>query len=258
MYLLLTDETNVAHNPTTPFFIYGGIFFPIQNLLELHDVVEHIRASCGYQPEDTLKFDTRARPGHVNFEQNKEAKRLILELCVRLDIKFVVHLIHHGIIQGQEFEQQVTWAADYVISRFNLFLETQDSTGICVMDNLPPDIHYKYLSQKFQIGLNTPMMRLRLSRIKLFATSCVNASHANSVMDIVLGTFRYCINEPANQGAAQQMMRDIFQLLWRREQTSNSLQTDGLIFRPPINEILSSRFQDEYRDLLKRLEGLLI
>ncbi len=142
----------------------------------------------------------------------------VIELCTKLDCKFIVHIILHAIIEKQDFEQQVQWAADYVIGMFNRFLSEINDVVICVIDNVPMKGQYKYLSEKFVYGLKVgPDKTVRLDRIKMFATSCINASHANSAMDIVLGCFRYCINNPKNPQAAKAIIGKVSDLLWGKK-----------------------------------------
>ncbi len=53
-----------------------------------------------------------------------------------------------------------------------------------------------------------------LDRIKLLTSTCTNASHASSAMDVTLGAFRYCINQPKNLPAARAMMAKVVRLIW--------------------------------------------
>jgi len=53
----LTDETNQQVSKTSLFFIYGGLFFPIEHLNTLDSEIENIRTGAGYNPEDVFKFE---------------------------------------------------------------------------------------------------------------------------------------------------------------------------------------------------------
>jgi len=52
MFILLTDETNTQPTDDIKFFAYGGLFFPIEKLPDLHTEIETIRKEAGYGPED--------------------------------------------------------------------------------------------------------------------------------------------------------------------------------------------------------------
>jgi hypothetical protein len=261
MYLLVGDETNMQPSKGVTFFVYGGIFFPVEVLCEMDAGVSAIRQATGFTSEDELKFATPTRPARVSPSQHTEAKRRVVDLCVDLGVKFIVHVIHHGIIKNQDIDQQVQWAADYVFSRFNLFLCGAEEHGLCIVDNLPVSKQFKYLSEKFAIGLRFPNGQTRrLDRIKLFGASCVNASHANSAMDIVLGSFRYCINDPSNIAAARKMMARVMSLMWHKKLAGGPEVLDnGLVIRPSLSRVVQDypSFVADYQSLLDNVFGLL-
>jgi len=260
MYLLLADETNQQPSRNAKFYVYGGVFFPIDSLVELHVQIDKIRCVAGYGPADKFKFDTRSRPSHVSFEASTAAKRKTLDICKSLKCKFIVQVILHDIIKNQGIEQQSYWAADYVFGRFNTFLKVEAKDfGICVIDNLPTKNQYKYLSKKFATGLTLHTgTTVSLSNIKLFGTSCIGASHACSAMDIVLGSFRYCINNPENEDAAKNMMGKVMDLLWHtRENQKIKVLEKGLIVRPKITQIRSLEHKQKYQELFDHINYLI-
>lgn len=258
MHILLTDETNQQPSSEAKFFVYGGLFFPVEKLTALHDGIESIRRSAGYRDEDELKFHTRSRPEQVSHDAATQAKREVLALCTDAGCRFIVHLILHDIIANQEQDQQVQWAADYVIGRFNEFLREENGHGICVVDNLPRRSEFRYLSDKFTRGLTLDNgSTIRLDRVKLLASTCIGASHAASAMDIVLGSFRYCINSPSNVEAAKEMLPKVMSMMWHKEVgDTRYVRNRGLIFRPNIVEIRVEEYRLEYEALLSQLKEL--
>ena len=258
MQIMFTDETNQQPSRDGRFFVYGGLLFPVENLGVIHEDIERIRDDAGYRPTDVLKFDTRSRPDRVSRQQATEAKQRIIALCSDLGCKFIVHIILHDIIRNQDPVQQVRWAADYVIGRYNQYLEEIDDVGVCIVDNLPNGTEFQYLVDKFTVGLNLPDHRsASLDRIKLFASTRIGASHAHSAMDIVLGSFRYVINNPRNLDAASAMIKQVAKMMWAHERNGvRYIRERGLIIRPPLDSIRSSRYRTEYEDLLKRLDEL--
>jgi len=259
MHILLTDETNRHPSRDAQFFVYGGLLFPVDALGVLHTGMEAIRRTAGYRPGDELKFDTRARPAHVTMDAATNAKRQTIELAQRAGCKFIVHVILHAIIENQDADQQIQWAADYVIGRFNQYLHEVGDDGICILDNLPNGSEFGYLSAKFANGLTLDTgTRLSLDRIKLFASTCLGASHANSVMDIVLGTFRYCINNPRNEEAARAMLGSVARLMWGREENGQMIvRGRGLILRPEISDVRNDGYRRQYEELIAHIVRLL-
>jgi len=258
MYIILTDETNKEPSRDSNFFVYGGLFFPVDTLLKLDQEISKIRREAGYHTIDTFKFDTRSCPAHVSPEKAKIAKEKTIKTCINLGCKFVVHVISHKVIKEQDFKKYAVWSADYVIGRFNYFLDKiVNDYGMCIIDNLPQDIQYKYLSDKFLEGLKVQGRTVRLSRIKLFAATCIGAAHANSAVDIVLGSFRYCINNPTNITAAKSMISDVLALMWH-ERKGNTIYLDGkgLILRPKL-ESISGPLKKEYTNLIAHINSLI-
>jgi hypothetical protein len=261
MHVLLTDETNIRPSKDIRFFIYGGLIFPIEALSVLDMGIAKIRAKAGFKPQDVLKFATSTRPNHLTAEEHTEAKREVVNLCLSTNCKFIAHIIHHDIIKNQDQDQQLHWAANLVIGRYNQFLREALDNGICIVDNLPVTKQFRYLSEKFTQGL---MLKggqtVRLDRIKLFGATCINASHASSAMDIVLGSFRYCINDPANINAAREMMRQVVKMMWYRK-VGNTYYVGGrgLIIRPPLKTLSENypKFKPEYDQMIDSIKGLL-
>lgn len=259
MHLLLTDETNRQPSDDVKFFVYGGLALPNEAIEPVHRAIENIRQEAGYLPGDEFKFDTRSRPENVSIEKSREAKRQVIEVCRDSDCIFFVHVILHKIIAKQDPVQQIQWAADYVISRYNMFLGSKSDTGICVIDNLPEKGQFQYLTDKFQHGLHLPDGDpLPLDNIRLYAATSVGAGHVNSAMDIVLGAFRYCINNPKNPQAASEMLRNLVPMMWgRRENGRYQVLDRGLILRPPIEQISNASFREEYKALIDQINELL-
>ncbi|BCS88117.1 hypothetical protein [Pseudodesulfovibrio sediminis] len=258
MHIMLTDETNRRPSTRNKFFIYGGLVMPVDAVSDLDDGIKHIRQEAGYNSTDVLKFDTNARPEQVAIEACTDAKRQVIALCNELECKFIVHIILHAIIRNQDQDRHVKWAADYVIGRYNKYLNIVGDDGICVIDNLPCMGQWKYLGEKFCTGLQLPDGNRVLDRIKLFSATCVEASHANSAMDIVLGSFRYCVNDPQNLDAAREMLNSVVPLIWTTTLPDGrkSGSGRGLIFRPPIAEIRVDNYRQEYQTLIDNLNDL--
>ena len=98
MYCLLTDETNAEASAKAKFFIYGGLFFPLDKLPDLDRHVETIRAKAGYKLGDSFKFDTNFRPKHVSIEASTEAKKEVVQLCLDLGCRFIALVILYRIL----------------------------------------------------------------------------------------------------------------------------------------------------------------
>lgn len=256
MYLLVADETNRAGSATIKFLIYGGLIIPLKELVALNAGIDDIRAKAGYLPGDELKFDTRSRPPNVEVEAATQAKREVIELCCSLRARFVVQASLHDLIKDQADDDQIEFAANTILSAFNKFLTEQSSYGICLVDNRPTKRQWRYLGDKFSVGLTFPSgSTRRLDRVLVYGATCVNAGHVNSAMDVVLGTFRYCVNKPLNDAAARSMLKSVMRLMLNKKIGDSIRITDhGLLLRP--KNVEAGLLRDEYENLVSHLNTL--
>jgi len=259
MYIMFADETNMQPSEDARFFIYGGLIIDSSRLDDLHDGVERIREAYGYLPPDELKFSTRERPEQVTIENAKRAKQDVIDLCAQLDCTFLAYVILHEIIKNQLQDTIIKFAVNSILGRFEKFLREHEDTGIVLVDNLPVRSQWSYLSQKFSEGIETSSGMRRLDHIRLLGATCVGASHACSAMDIVLGSFRYCSNNPQNRDAAQEMIRNVNRLLWHKVGDGVlHVKEYGLIQRPIRENIRISDYRQEYRNFINELNDLIM
>ena len=256
MHILVSDETNQQPSKDAKFFIYGGLFIPVDSLPELDALVARARKESDYEPGDELKFGTHSRPDHVTVEQHIAAKNGVLEGCYDLGVRFSAYLVLHDIAKSRPLEEQVGWGVNTIMSAFNRFLEEKKDTGICVVDRLPFAGGYQKLRELFQTGITTEKVTMPLDRIHLFATTCGGASHASSVTDIVLGAFRYCVNRREPTTATDTMFPLVAHLMWYKKQGNTVyLGERGLIYRP--KEVKYEPYKREYDRLDEHLRALL-
>lgn len=257
MYILFTDETNNRPSDAVKFFICGGLFFPLDALLKIDQGIAQIRHAAGYLPKDSLKFDTRSRPPQVTMAAATEAKSKVIDLCLENKCRFIALVIHHKIVANKG-DNQFLWAMDAIIAKFNQVMRDEMSHGICIMDTLPVEQgQWKYFSDKFCAGLHFDGKDDQpLARIRLFAATCNNASYISSAVDIVLGTFRYCVNNPKNLDAAQKMMKNVVGMMHKKiDGNTIFLREFGLLFRPQTVRI--AEYKQAYDDLVVHLTVLL-
>jgi len=256
MHLLLTDETNVTPGTGAEFFACGGLIIHLDRVPDMDRGIADIRDAQGYGSEDDLKFDTRERPSHVTIEQAREAKRQVVELCRRLECKFIAYVILHKIIRGGP-EGAVVFGLNTVLWRFNKFLEQNHDWGVVLTDTLPVVSAKSFYQQKFKRGLVLGDKAVTLRNIRLFGSTCIGASHLASAIDIVLGAFRYCISSPRNREAAGTMMVNVVDLMWGEVEGDNLRVLDkGLVLRPKLDAIRHPVYRAKYDDLLRNLAEL--
>lgn len=257
MYVLLTDESNLEPGENIKFFTYGGLIVPLANVAALHQQVSQIRKDAGYESADRLKFETKSRPKQVSVEVATAAKKAVVTAAIDSGCKFIAYVVLHAIAKNQDIQTNIQFGANSVIAKFNTYLTQEKSHGLVATDRLPKGTEFEYLAEKFTKGLALQKGEAQeLDRVVMFSSTCINASHLSSVMDIVLGTWRYCINQPLNTEAAKDMMSQLVKLIWHIPMGENIFAHErGLLFRP--KEVNHPPYKAEYDALLKHLNSLL-
>ena len=262
MYYLFADETNTTpkYDRGVKFFIYGGLIVPADQLSSIDSEIRKLRNDKGYLPTDSLKFDSHSRPSSVSAEDFGKIKNQIVELAINKGCVALLYVAHHEIAKGPGLATTIKWGADHIISKFHNFLNTKRDAGIMILDRLSDTAEYSMLTEKFTTGLIYPDKTVPLERIKIFASSCDNASHLSSLADIVIGSFRYCINDPANFEASKVMMGNLVKLVWAdKDKSGEHLYPfeKGLTFRPRPETVTIPQYKADYDLLLKHLNTLL-
>jgi hypothetical protein len=128
----------------------------------------------------------------------------------------------------------VRFGVNTLLVKFNQFLGQGKDVGIAVMDRIPVKDQFKYLKDKFQLGVEFPDGGTqRLENIVGYATTCDGASHLASMADILLGSFRHCVNEPTKDIANAAIFPTLAQVMWHRNEGGKRKFLDyGLTLRP--------------------------
>jgi hypothetical protein len=255
-YILYGDETNAEPGEHVEFFIYGGVWLPIERLPDLDKAVAAIRKEAGYEPGDILKFDTRSRPDRVSRAEHTAAKQAVLQAAFDLGLRFCAVVVLHDIAWDPEWRWSLQ--ADELLQTFDSFLVRHDGVGVVVMDRTGT-IH-DYLIEKGQRGYvkRKTDASTRFRRIHSFSAGAIGTSHLASVADIVLGSFRYCVNDIKETAASQRMLPAVVRLMWHiRARTSGDahLAGHGLLLRPQVVKYRSH--QARYDAMTSRLNRVI-
>jgi hypothetical protein len=252
------DEADREQGRGQKYFVYGAIFVPTNSMQALHAAVEKARKASGLADTDSLKSATKSRPKSLSADAHRELKNNIMMLAREVGkVKFCAQVTLHDLARNQNNYELVTWGANTVLGKFNSFLGENKSYGYALLDRMPIDNPYKYLQEKFQLGMvfiDKPS--IRFERILGFGHSVDGSSHLCSVADILLGAFRYCVNEPDNEEAGKAMFPTLISMMWKRDRDGKSYVNEcGLVFRP--QNVKEAKHQAEYNTLIARLEGYL-
>lgn len=257
MVLLFIDETNNQPREGVKFFICGGLFCSEDSFKRIDDGINALRKRYTFQPTDILKFDTNTRPKHLTAEQATEVKAKVIDLCLENNARFAACLTHHSVVTEKQ-DQQFFWAVNTVLAVFNQHLRSINEWGICFVDNLPTkQSQYKYFVEKFCEGLKIPSGKtFPLERIRTYGATCNNASNLSSAADVVLGAFRFCVNNPA-KAVTEAMMVKVAKMMHHRNILGQRvIKEHGFMLRP--KQIQAPQYQKEYEELRAHLNTLVM
>lgn len=254
MHCMVADEADAEQGRGQKFFIYGAIFVEQGKLKSLHEEVESARVKAKYARTDSLKFADKTRPAHVSREDHKTLKAEIVKIAAKHDVTFCAYATLHELAKNKEHGELITWGANTLLGRFNEFLKHKDNdVGVVMFDRIPIEHENRYLKEKFQIGLTFPEKpSMVLERILSYSSTCDGASHFSAMVDILVGSFRYCVNEPDRKLAGAAMFPDLVNLMWKGK---DGLMDKGLVLRP--KKVEAEPHKKEYDELLSRLREYL-
>jgi hypothetical protein len=255
MYLMYGDEAD--HVPgIKEFIVCGAIFIDAERAKALHDAVDQARREARFTPTDSLKSGSNTRPAGCSSKQHAELKNRVLELANEHQVTFVGYACSHEIARGapgktpkEKQETAVQFGFNELLKTFNDFLGSAQAFGLVTLDRRDPNPQFAHMQKKFQIGLEYSRSTQPLHRIVGYSLTCDGCSHLASVADIVVGAFRYCVNEPNNEVVGPKMFQSVASLTWK-----SGTYFRGLTLRPQGG---STHYAPQYDALIARLKGYL-
>jgi hypothetical protein len=252
------DEADHVQASNRKFFVYGAIFVPVNSVKALHAEIELARLNAGLVKTDSLKSASSHRPKNISVEAYRDLKNSVMTKAREIGhVRFCAQVVLHELASNQSHDDLVLWGANTILGKFNQFLWENKTFGYAILDRLPVKDPYSYLKQKFQVGMTFPdKSTKRLGHIVCFAHAVDGSSHMCSVADVLLGAFRYCVNEPDNEEAGKAIYPTLVSMMWNYERDGKAVFDErGLVFRP--QGIKASQYQAEYDALSERLYGYL-
>ena len=263
MYLMYADETDHHQEGAAPFFLYGAVFIPADVATDLSNFVAVTRTAAGFRPGDIFKFASAGLPIHVTRQAHTHAKREVVRYAGELGVTFSVNVVLHALARTRPHDTLVEWGANTMLGAFNTFLRERVDTGLAFLDRLPIAGSDDYIKERFGCGLDIaprsgrPGSRQPLDRILGIHPSIQGASHFASVADVVLGSFRYCVNELERDQAPRQILPPLVRMMWRTTHRPQqpTVRDARIIIRPM--RIDNDELREQYDTLIRRLDAFL-
>ena len=250
MHFLYTDEANIDPKDTE-FFIYAGVAVPGEAAKPLSDELEKIRSEHSYKPGDLLKFNTVERPDHVSQDAHREAKRLLVEAAGRHGVKLLASFILHNVATSPDEARRNE--INRICYHFDCFLARENDHGLVLIDPFTDSLGQavNHLREKFSVGLvGMPYSKtMKLARILGYHLAPIGTSHFCSLVDVVIGSLRFAVNNRNNVGRPQEVAKVLVQQLAPLCITDSADRADELsIFFSP-KTIEWPAYLETYREL---------
>jgi hypothetical protein len=170
-------------------------------------------------------------------------------------VRFMAYAVHHGIASKQKADLWL-WALKTLLCQFDLFLRREKSHGMCLVDRFENDlsllkrIHQQGVDPEFWGG----RLPHRLENVWCYGTINVGTTHIASMVDIVLGAFRYCLNEMVRKNVPLILYKKVRPLMLCELGNPSRVKEWGLFLRP--KDVKATSYKQDYDALLKHLESL--
>ena len=248
MNFLYCDESNL-NKQDFDFFVYGGLSIDAERAHLLSASIEKIRVDSGVPRDFILKFN----PGPPNFthQQFTQLKQAIIQTAVAHGCVFLTSMILHNVATSPDDARRNE--INRICLHFHYGLSFVNDYGLVLIDQFDDKQIDGHLREKFLIGavrLPYPPHEIRLSRILGFHYAAIGQSHFGSLVDIILGSFRFSINaftrgQTANLPTAGRMLAMISPMFHRR--ADGKVSETSLFFSPKI--IRSAAYLRRYEAL---------
>lgn len=248
MYLLYCDESNLEEREDD-FFVYGGLAIEAEAAVALSTTMDAIRREAGFPPDFVLKFNPR--PKHLNHQQFSFVKQRVIQAAVDSRATFLSSLILHNVATSPDEARRN--AINTICFHFDCLLNRWESHGLVLIDRFEDKRIDSHLREKFSVGLTgLPYSeRRRMERIVGFHYSAIGQSHFGSVIDIVLGSFRFAVNahtrnEPIKLPTARLLLSFISPLFFS-ERADRQISELSLFSSPKV--IKAAQYRTRYEEL---------
>jgi hypothetical protein len=248
VYLLYCDESNLE-SKDNDFFVYGGFTIQAEAALSLSKAIETIRLDAGVPKDFVLKFNPG--PKHLNHQQFSALKQAVIEEARGHGCLFLTSLILHNVATSPDEARRN--AINTICYHFDCYLNRPKSHGLVLIDRFDDRQIDGHLREKFSVGLTgMPYSKeMRLGRIVGYHYSAIGQSHFGSVIDILLGSFRFAVNaftrnETGKLSTASTLLALLAPMFFR-EGSNDRVSELSLFFSPKI--VKSDKYRAMYESL---------
>jgi len=233
MYLMFADEAD--QDGEKEFLVYAGVFFPSDAVLQLHQKVQALRTKFGFAEDDVLKFSSGTKPKGIDNKTHTEIKNSVLKLAAEMGCKTCCYIVPNDIAKGQPLENRLKYGMNTLLIKFDQFLrECGSLPGAVFFDKTTDFNQAAYLKEVAAFGLDFSGKRMKLEHVVSFASTQTGLSHLAAITDIVVGAFRWVVNEPDKDKVGALLLGAVAKLMWGKPGDDGQLHVRerGFVVRP--------------------------
>jgi Protein of unknown function (DUF3800) len=253
MYLMYADEAD--QDGSKEFLVYAGVFIPMKQVAKIHASIQHARNKHGFSDGDVLKFSASTAPKSVSKEAHAAIKSDILALAGSTECKTCCYVVPHAISKNQKLETKLKFAVNTLLVKFDQFLrENKEAGGVVCFDHSTDYKQVDYFKEIMEYGIAWGEKRVKLERVAAIHQSRIGLSHLASLADIVVGSFRFAINEPDKDKVGASLIKQLETSMWGVMDKDGELNVAerGICVRP--RDVKLDAHAADLLAFLKRLE----
>ena len=251
MRLFYCDESNLEHR-RGDFFVYGGLSIPGDAAFDLSKEVDRIRDAANISHDFCLKFNPG--PTHLSHQEFIQIKQTIIQAAIDAGCELFISVILHNIATNVDLARRNE--INRVCYHFNCSLNRIHDEGLVLIDRFEDKKIDSHLREKFSTGLTgMPYSeKMRLDKIIGYHYSAIGQSNFSSIVDIIIGSLRYCINVHTRSQASESATTILHLLAPLFPMNANGLISElYFFFSPKIINI--SSYRNRYESLKEYLSS---
>ncbi len=211
--------------------------------------MDEIRTAHGYSPCEAFKYARALKPDHVSYENFNSAKSQALDLCFEFGVEIFLYVCHHAIANKRSPIEKFQWGSNGLLWQLNTFLKENGTYSWVLQDRHPVEGEFQYYKQRFTESRPAFSNHYhKLDRIIGFGSTCDAASHLSSLADIVLGSYRFCINNPTKDVVNAILLPRLLRSTW-----GFPCCVGRGIGIYPVREVHKHEFKEAYEELHKHI-----
>jgi hypothetical protein len=248
-YVCLLDECRADGDAGHPFLVYGGLLVPADRLELVDSTLVAARSTAGYPPDLPLKWTS---PGHgVTTAAHATSKDTILRTLRANGAQLFISLTHGKVAAGAAAQDlAIRYGASSVLRAAETFLTETSGTALALVDRFPGTSPFSFIEEKGTVGLiyKAPRLNVRLEHFMGFGCTSAKAGRVNSLLDVSLGAFAYCLN-PRNHPKAASIAPLVMPMVNR--------EASGNVFYRGVSVYPYRSRAPEYREGLRLVAAVL-